>query len=101
MKKKTIKRCAWLLAVITVVSALAFGRDAAYGAGGIETGKKDCSLSFQLPESGAIESGGQTVDQVKVTFSQYYDALRKLLDGGKITAAAIAMAGCISAAGTV
>lgn len=85
MKKKTIKRCAWLLAVITVVSALAFGHDAAYGAGGIETGKKDCSLSFQLPESGAIESGGQTVDQVKDTFSQYYDALRELLDGGKIT----------------
>ena len=59
MKKKIIKRSAWLLAAVIAVSALAFGRDVAYGAAGIEADQR-CSLTFSLPENGVI--AGTAVD---------------------------------------
>lgn len=77
MKKNIIKRSAWLLAVVAAVSALAFGRDVAYGAAGIETDQR-CSLTFSLPENGEIE--GSAVDGKYV---QYYKTLNELLDSGK------------------
>ena len=77
MKKKIIKRSAWLLAAVIAVSALAFGRDVAYGAVGIETGQT-CSLTFSLPENGVI--AGTAVDGKYV---RYYETLNGLLGSGK------------------